>query len=72
MDLLDHLDRLGAAAGLADKLKAGADVDAVDVFEDRRRHGEQLPQAGPEQPLVVGHDHPHGPIDYRMLGERDT
>ena len=58
MGRLDHLNRLGAGAGLADYLKAGTHVDAVDVFEDRRRHGEQLPQAGPEQPLVVGHDHP--------------
>ena len=53
---LHRLDGLLAGARLADDLEAGADVDAVHVHDDRRRHRQQLPEARPEHALVVG-DH---------------
>src|SRR5688572_11291429 len=49
--------RILATARLAHHFEPGADVDAVNIPNRRRRCGEQLPQAGPEQALVIGQDH---------------
>jgi hypothetical protein len=53
MDLLDNRDRLFAAPRFAHHLEPLTDVHSVNVFDDRWRHGEKLPQAGSEKTLVV-------------------
>ncbi len=56
-----HTHRVFAALRFADDVESRAHVDAVDVLDDLRRDGEQLPQAGPEEALVVRQHHSNAP-----------
>jgi hypothetical protein len=62
VDGLNDADRVVSAPGFAHDLESRADVDAINLTDDRRRHRQQLPQARPKQALVVGEDDPNGPV----------
>ncbi len=48
------------ASSLADDIKPGSNVDAVDLANDTGRHGQELSKARPEQTLIVSQNDADG------------